>query len=281
MPMNRRRFLELTSSALPALSLAQAWAQKQKHIPIGLEIYTVRRQIQADLRGTLKRIREIGYEEAELIPSLYGHSAAELKKIFADAGLKTPSGGFDERAFPTSFEYAKAVGLRYMMLSDLPVSEKAYHQGAIKLNEWGRKARDMGMRVAFHTHDDVFNKFNGVTGLDILLKETDPELVFFEMDCYWVAQAGQDPVQLLRRLGKRVRMLHLKDRKPGFPPSTDTSRQSQHFTEVGSGSIDWPSILKLAQHLEIDYYFVEQDETDIPVMESIQKSYNYLRKILP
>ena len=80
------------------------------------------------------------------------------------------------------------------------------------------------------------------------------------MDCYWITQAGLDPVEMLNRLGRRVRMLHIKDRKLGFPPSNDMNPTSAHFTEVGAGSIDWPSILALAKRLEVEHYFIEQDD---------------------
>jgi sugar phosphate isomerase/epimerase len=114
-----------------------------------------------------------------------------------------------------------------------------------------------------------------------MLNETDPNLVFYEMDCYWITQAGLDPVQMLNRLGRRVRMLHVKDRKPGFPPSHDMNDSSAHFTEVGTGSINWPAILTTAEKLQIEHYFIEQDRIDGPPIQSLRSSYNYLRKILP
>ena len=84
---------------------------------------------------------------------------------------------------------------------------------------------------------------------------------------------------MLSRLGRRVRMLHIKDRKPGFPPSNDMSQSSAHFTEVGSGGIDWPHILAAARKLQVEHYFIEQDHIDGSPLESIRTSYNYLRKI--
>jgi sugar phosphate isomerase/epimerase len=86
---------------------------------------------------------------------------------------------------------------------------------------------------------------------------------------------------MLNRLGKRVRMLHIKDRKPGFPSSNDMSASSAHFTEVGTGGIDWPHILAVAQKLQVEHYFVEQDHIDGPPIDSIRASYTYLRKIFP
>jgi sugar phosphate isomerase/epimerase len=138
----------------------------------------------------------------------------------------------------------------------------------------------MGMGLGFHNHDYEFAQLNGTTGLDILLKQTNPEFVSFELDCYWVAQAGHNPLQQLRQMGKRVRLLHLKDRKPGFPYSNDMTASSAHFTEVGSGTLNWREIIDEAEKLKVEYYFVEQDKTDGPPLESIRTSYNYLRKLL-
>jgi sugar phosphate isomerase/epimerase len=160
------------------------------------------------------------------------------------------------------------------------MSAEGFHTAAKQLNDWAKQVNDMGMQFAFHNHDYEFRKFDGVTGYDILLKETDPKLVYLEMDCYWITQAGYDPVQMLKRLGHRVRMLHIKDRKPGFPPSFDMSDSSAHFTEVGTGGIDWPPILATAKKLHVEHYFIEQDRIQGSAIESLRASYTYLRKEL-
>ena len=100
------------------------------------------------------------------------------------------------------------------------------------------------------------------------------------MDCYWVAQAGRDPVEMLRKYGKRMQSLHLKDRKPNVPTSTDTGAASAHFTEIGTGTLDWVTILKLAEKNHIPNMYVEQDQADRPPLESLQISYTNLVKFL-
>jgi sugar phosphate isomerase/epimerase len=159
-------------------------------------------------------------------------------------------------------------------------SADGFYTAAHQFNEWAKRVNDMGMRFAFHNHDYEFRKFDGKTGYDIILNETDPNLVFYEMDCYWITQAGLDPVHMLNRLGRRVRMLHIKDRKPGFPPSNDMEDRSAHFTEVGTGSINWPEVIETAKKLQIEHYFIEQDHIEGPPVESLRASYTYLRKIL-
>ena len=138
-----------------------------------------------------------------------------------------------------------------------------------KFNDWGKRARDLGMRFAFHNHAYEFSPVRPGHKFRPPREGDRRELVSFELDFYRVAEAGRDPRQLLDQLGMRVRMLHRKDRKPGFPPSTKMGPDSAHFTEVGNGTIDWRGVLALAQKLEVEHYFVEQDKTDLPSMESV------------
>jgi sugar phosphate isomerase/epimerase len=136
------------------------------------------------------------------------------------------------------------------------------------------------MRFAFHNHNYEFQDFNGTTGYDVILKETDPDLVWLEMDTYWITQAGRDPVLMLDQLGKRVRLLHLKDRKPNVPTSQELNDAAMHFAEIGRGTLNMQEILATAQRLGVEHYFVEQDESDNP-FESLKISYDALRRILP
>jgi sugar phosphate isomerase/epimerase len=279
--LTRRSFLELSAAALPAFA-HPLWGQR--HFPIGLQLSTLTKMAKADLPGTLSQIHAIGYQEVELTPVAYTLPVDQLRKVVAASGLKAPSGHFEYTDLSGQWDYAKASGIKWVVCPMLPkpqwTSAGGFHTAAHQFNEWGKRAHDMGMRFAFHNHDYEFRQFDGTTGYDILLKETDPKLVFFELDCYWITQAGLDPLQMLNRLGRRVRMLHIKDRKPGFPSSNDMSQSSAHFTEVGAGSIDWPPILAAARKLQIEHYFVEQDHIDGPAIESIRASYNYLRKIM-
>ncbi|MDE3150292.1 MAG: sugar phosphate isomerase/epimerase, partial [Acidobacteriota bacterium] len=138
----------------------------------------------------------------------------------------------------------------------------------------------LGLRFGFHNHNMEFEKFGDVTGFDVLMKYTDPALVQWQMDCYWVAQAGHDPVAMLRRYGHRIQSLHLKDRKPNVPTSVVPGPSAAHFTEVGEGTLDWTTLLRLAGKDRIPYMFVEQDQTERPPLESLQISYTNLVKFM-
>jgi sugar phosphate isomerase/epimerase len=288
--MNRRNFLQSsTAAALPILA-RPLWAQAHSQIPIGLQLSTlVKQKIAApDLVKAFHQIHDIGFQEVEPWHAAYSIPADRLRKDIADSGLTVSSGHFEYADLTADLsgqlQYAKTLGLKWVVCPMLPkaqwTSAEGFHTAARQFNEWAKRVQDLGMHFAFHNHDYEFRKFDGTTGYDILLKETDPNLVFYEMDCYWITQAGLDPVQMLNRLGRRARMLHIKDRKPGFPSSNDMSDSSAHFTEVGAGGIHWAAIVETAKKLQIEHYFIEQDHIDGPPLESLRSSYNYLRKIL-
>ena len=112
-----------------------------------------------------------------------------------------------------------------------------------------------------------------------MLQQTDPKLVQLEMDCYWVARAGKDPVDYMKRYPGRIPILHLKDMKAGVTPTTDITQRRRRFTEVGRGTIDWKRIFQAAPEAGVKHGFVEQDKCDGPPMESAKISYEYLKNL--
>ena len=283
--LTRREFAGGAAAGLTALALGPRAFGKNVDRPLGVQLYTVRSIIQNDMPGTLAAIRKIGYKTVEAFAAQYSKvSAKDLRQAIMDAGLTVPSAHFGYPDFDTRFDYAKELGVECMVCASIPAtianSGDGYKQAADQYNKWGEQAKKMGMKFGFHDHDTEFKVFDGVTGFDILMEHTDPALVQWQMDCYWVAQAGYDPVAMLRKHGKRMQSLHLKDRKRGAPVSTDTGPGSQFFTEVGEGTLDWPTILHLADQNHIPDMYVEQDITERPPLECLQISYDHLVKYL-
>jgi sugar phosphate isomerase/epimerase len=280
--INRREFLFSSSFAL--LGLAGFGRLPGSSRPLGVQLYTVRDQAEKDLPGVLASLREIGYREVETYWNIYSHPAAELKRMIEDHGLAVPSGHFDYQGLEHKLDYAQSLGVEYFICPMLPKSMwnslDGFKQAADQFNRWGDQVRRRGMRFGFHNHNYEFRRFGETTGFDVLVSRTDPALVCFEMDCYWVTQAGQDPLQLLEKLGPRIRLLHLKDRKPGFPPSQEMNEQAEHFTPVGTGTIPWKAILAAAQAHGIEHMFVEQDSGDLPPLEELRISYKNLEPLL-
>jgi sugar phosphate isomerase/epimerase len=111
------------------------------------------------------------------------------------------------------------------------------------------------------------------------MKNTDPKLVKLEIDLYWIVQAGIDPAAFLKRYRDRIRLLHVKDRIAGAPTSYADDATAEHFTELGNGSIPWPALLTQARQQGIRYVFLDQDKTEMPVLQSLQQSFAYLQTL--
>jgi sugar phosphate isomerase/epimerase len=281
--MNRREFFSSSLASLALLAGSRLYGTRVPR-PIGLQMYTVREQAERDLAGVLQAISKIGYREVELYWNLYSHPATKLRKVLADHGLRAPSGHLDYDGFASKLDYARTLGLTYVVCPMLPKdmwnSLEGYKRAAEQFNLWGEKAHELGMRFGFHNHNYEFRRFGETTGVDTLVALTDPKLVWLEIDCYWVTEAGHDPVEMLNRYGKRVSMIHIKDRKPGFPPSQELDASAEHFTEVGTGTINWKAVLAAAQKAGVEHYFVEQDSGERPPLESVAISYRNLRSLL-
>jgi sugar phosphate isomerase/epimerase len=281
---SRRDFITLSFGALASATLLAKEPPVPIRQPIGLQLYTLRQQAEADMPKTLAAVRAAGYDEVELYWNVYSHPAKELKQMLRDAGLSAPSGHFDYLGLEGKLDYARELGLKYVVCPILPeemrTSEKSFQAAAAKFNPWGEKIQKLGMTFAFHNHNYEFRQFDGQTGFDILMKYTDPKLVKLEMDCYWITQAGRDPLAMMSQYQDRIRMLHLKDRKPGFATSQELNKAAEHFTEFGTGSIQWRPIIAKAKTIGVQYYFIEQDEMERPPIESITTSLQNARKIL-
>lgn len=282
--LTRREFAGNLAAGVAALAFDRAAFAQSADRPIGVQLYTVRSLVQNDLPGTLAAIRKIGYRNVETFVAEYKMSAKDLRSAILGAGLTVPSAHFGYNDFESRFDYAKELGVECIVCSMIPKtianSADGYKRGAEQYNKWGEQAKTMGLRFAFHNHNVEFQDYGGLTGFDVLMKYTDSALVQWQMDVYWVAQAGHDPVAMLRQYGHKMQSLHLKDRKPNVPTSFDTGPASAHFAEVGEGTLDWKSIFRLAAADRIPWMFVELDQTERPPLESLQISYTNIMKLM-
>lgn len=186
--MQTRRDFLLNSAVLAtgaALAGPAAWAAE--HVPLGVQLYTARHQADQDLPGILRRIHAIGYPEVETYSGLYQRPAAELRQMIADAGLRAPSGHFGYGELDSRFDYAKALGLEWIVCSviDRPLwgSAEGFTTAAKQFNVWGRRAKDLGIRFAFHNHDYEFRPLppqqakTGLSGDPALGSKTDYDVL--------------------------------------------------------------------------------------------------------
>jgi sugar phosphate isomerase/epimerase len=278
---NRRAFLQLSIAAAGGLTASRLLAFERRSL--GAQLYTVRHEAERDLPAVLEAIRKIGYTEVETYWDIYGHPAAELRHMINDHGLKVPSGHFNYDGLDSKIDYAKALGVEYVICPMLPENMwytlDGYKRAADQFNIWGEKIHQAGMQFGFHNHNYEFWRFGDTTGFETMMNRCDRKLVCIEMDCYWITQAGGDPLQMFQQHGNRIQLLHLKDRKPGFPTSQVKDAAAEHFTEVGAGTIHWQQILEAAEKNGVRHLFVERDSGDLPDMESLRISYQNVQKI--
>jgi sugar phosphate isomerase/epimerase len=279
--LNRREFLQLSIAAAGGLAATRLLASERR--PLGVQLYTVRQEAERDLPAVLGAIRKIGYTEVETYWDIYGHPAAELRRMINDHGLNAPSGHFNYDGLESKIDYAKSLGVGYVICPMLPESMwftlDGYKRAADRFNTWGEKIHQAGMQFGFHNHNYEFRRFGDTTGFETMMERCDPKLVCMEMDCYWIAQAGGNSLQMFQQYGNRIQLLHLKDRKPGFPTTQVKDAAAEHFTEVGAGTVHWQEIFAAAEKNGVKHLFVERDSGDLPAMESLRISFQNLRKI--
>jgi sugar phosphate isomerase/epimerase len=290
MGTNRRNFLERAGLGLGALALLEhrQIVADPYGMPIGLQLYTVRDHLEKDLEGTFKRVAEIGYRVVELGGTFdfYGRKPAELKRMLNDAGLQPLSTHFTEQQLKTDLEKhiadSKECGITYVGLASLDAQDRksldAIKRDADWFNQVGESVSRAGCHFFYHGHNFDFATIDRVVEYDELIRRTDPKLANFELDCFWCVRAGKDPVDYFNRFTGRFPQLHIKDLKPGFPPTTQ-SDEHPAFTEVGQGVIDWPKIFKAAPKGGLKHYYVEQDQCDRDSVESARISYQYLHQL--
>ena len=242
---------------------------------IGIQLYTVRRDLSRDVEGTLARLAEIGFREVEFAGYPQG-TGASLRAILDRHRLTAPSSHVSLQATRTDWERtldeAATVGQRYIVVAWLDAGERKtiddWKRIAALFNRAAETAQSWKIRFAYHNHDFEFAAIDGKLGYDVLLGETDPKLVGFEMDLYWITKGGKDPLEYFAKYPGRFPMLHIKDMDA-------TARKG--FAEVGKGIIDFRRILKRARQAGVKHYFYEQDVTPGSPFESAQVSYDYLK----
>lgn len=285
--LTRRRFLGNAIGGIAAsvaLRDALAAGRLAWTKPIGLELYTVREMFPKDPAKTLKEVAAAGYKEVEIGP---GVKPDKLSADLRAAGLTAPSGYFDSpktlEDWKESVDQAHEYGLRYIVVGDNPsLSADEWKKRADLYNQCGKVAQIAGIQFCYHAHFRELEPVDGTTGYDILLEHCDPKLLKMEMDIFWVDYAGKDPLPYWKRYPGRYPLLHIKDMRKGVTiHSTEDVPENgpNPFAPVGQGTIDWKRIFSHVQEAGARHIFVEQDRCNLPPLEAIKISYEYLRKL--
>lgn len=300
MHTSRRDFIKAgavsaaAGSALFNSALAHAAAL---HLPLGLQLYSVRDLLPKDYNGTLKQVGELGYRDVESA-GYFNHSAADVKAAISAAGLHLVSAHYPMPMLRTKLDdiisFSKDLGVATIVCSSPELKDPSklksmtpeqrhhafaiedWHWNAEQLNSIADKVHAGGVNFGYHNHYTEFRVTDGVVPYDELMRLTDPTKVTMEMDCGWVFVGGGDPVSYLRKYAGRITKLHVKD----FKPFDRATGEEPKPIELGRGTIDYkPIFAEAGRSGHIQHIFVEQEAFTVPPMESLKIDADYMRKL--
>jgi len=242
---------------------------------MGVQVYSVRDALKEDFAGSMKKLADIGYQYIEAYGlgvdgQIFDMSPEEYSRIVTDTGMKIVSthctyfqAGEGERLR----DAALTAGIPHVIIPSLSAEDrKDYHKVAENLNKLGEIFNDSGLLLGYHNHDAEFKKQGDEVALEILLNETQPDLVSFQLDLYWVVKGGADPVALIEKYPGRFCSFHVKD-----------AAEDLEQTTVGTGIVDFESVFNIKGKAGITYYFVEDERTDDP-FGNLEAAFNYLNQ---
>lgn len=292
--MNRRKFI--SASGISAACLLTGFSAKpnKPKFKMGLQLFTIRAAMAKDPQSSLQRAAALGYEDLETYGfdpakiSFYGLNAKDFYKMITDLGLTTSSGHYDLNKFIKApdadlFSYvdkciegALAIQQKYITWPWLDPDNRSldsFKMLAQKLNRIGERVKKAGLGFAYHNHDFEFIDHNGQNGYQVIMEETDPELVKLQMDLYWVVyQSKEPPSYYFKKQPGRFVMWHIKD----------MDKKTRDYSELGRGSIDYTKILPDYKLSGLEYYFIEQggNFATKDAMDSITESAAFFKKNL-
>ena len=270
MNYQRRDFLKLTAAVGAGLALGPiglsscgpvAKAESTINKNFGLQLYTLRDDLPKDPKGVLTQIASLGYKLLEGYEGpqglFWGMSNTDFKNFLDGQGMKLVASHCNtQQDFERKAAEAGAIGVQYLIEPFLGAQKSLddYKRAAERFNKLGEICKRNGLRFAYHNHDYSFKPLGGQMPQDVMMQNTDKSLVDFEMDIYWVVDAGQNPEEWLRRYPDRFRLVHVKDRQKGVGETKENVS-----VVVGSGSINFPQILKTAAEKGVQHFMVEQE----------------------
>lgn len=253
--------------------------------PLGLQLYSLREQFKKDVPGTLDEIQRWGIKYAELAGT-YDLPPEKFKQELAARNIRAIGAHFAYERYRDDPERvakeAKALGLKYAGCAWIPhqgdFDEKTCREAIAVFNKAGETMARHGLKFFYHVHGYEFQPFAQGTLLDLLISETNPKLVSYEMDIFWIVFPGQDPVKLLEKYGQRWELAHLKDMRKGTQTgSLSGGTDVKNDAALGAGLMDLPAILRAAKKAGIKWYFIEDES---PWSEQqIPQSLRYLENV--
>jgi len=258
-------------------------------MPIGVQGYTLRYRIYTapQVEEAYKKLAAMGYDGAE--SGLGGRlmSPQEDMALLKKYGLKVADAYADVTKPDEAMKRAEAYGVKILGLHSVPGdmlnSPEGFSAYAAQLNELAKPYRGAGFKLQYHNHAQEFRNFpqlGGKSGMAILIEETDPDMIVFELDTHWMAAAGCDSAQWIGKVKGRIPIVHFKDYAID-PKAEDTGMGGvyKRYAEIGQGNINWPPIVEACVAAGVEWYIVEQDRTVLDEFECLKISIGYMRRI--
>src|SRR6266446_1051699 len=272
----------LSTSVMAAASVGTGASFKG---PVGLQLYSLREQFKKDVPGTLGEVKTLGFKYAELAGT-YNLPPEKFREELHARGIEPIAGHFPYEKFRDDVESiateAKALGLKYAGCAWIQHSgdfdEKTCREAIAVFNRAGEALAKHGLKFFYHTHGYEFQPHGQGTLFDLLMTETNPKFVNYEMDIFWIVHPGQDPVKLLEKYGRRFELMHVKDMKKGTPTGRLTgSSDVSNDVALGTGQMDWPAILSAAKRAGVTQYFIKDESPT--AAEQIPQSLRFLEQV--
>jgi sugar phosphate isomerase/epimerase len=282
---------------------------------VGINLFSLPKMLEQDLEGSFAMLQQLGYKKIEFFgpysfsteaakakwavtskavgfsgSGFFGKDINSIKQLLQKHGMTAPSLHTDLDTLRSNMaglaEAAHTLGSKYVVLPAIPDAERQYLDGykrmADDFNRIGADAKSKGIRFAYHNHGYGLSPMEGQLPLDIIFNQTDPSLVFFEMDLYWTTAGGADPIALLKQHKDRYKLMHVKDMKQKVRFSGDGGNAKQwielwdYMTTAGDGILDLPNIIKTAKANGVEHFIVEQDTVKSPEI-ALKRSIDYLK----
>lgn len=281
--MKRRDFAKTLTAAGMSVGVGGLMTQgcsSQKQTPVALQLYTVRSVAQEDWIGAVTKVAEIGYDAVEFA-GFGGLEAGEVKKILDDLGLSVAGSheGYQGMANDTQarIDFNLAIGNTNLVVPSMPgewrqEGEASVTKFAESLNKIGDQVKAAGAQLSYHNHSFEFEtKYGDKTMWDVIFGNTDANTLKAELDVAWAKRGGFEPADVIRKYSDRMRMLHMKDA---------VIAEDYKLSPIGLGTIDMASIIAAAREVGVEWFIVEQDRSERPILEAVEISLTNMRKLL-
>jgi sugar phosphate isomerase/epimerase len=276
---SRKKFITNISALAAGSVLLPSFKNKEykKIKNVGVQLYSFRKEMDADARGTLKQIASLGFKQIESAKSNKGHyyglTAREMKQACKDLGMTLSSGHvhIDDK-WKQTMDEATESGQQYLICSSMPANGQTvdnYKKTAELFNKAGEECKKLGIKFGYHNHEYEFESSNGQVLYDVLLDNTQADLVHMEMDLGWVIVGGKNPLDYFNKYPGRFPLWHLKD----------MDIVKKHSVEFGKGALDIMAMLKNRKQSGLDIMFIEQEEYASTPIESMRDNMEYLKKV--